>query len=412
MKNNKSRGNQFDDLFEDEGAAETYDFARLFENSMNSVGRKLNVGDKIRGEILSVGKEEIFVSTGTVDDGLVLLTEFDSLHDEAKKSALKVGEFLDLFVVRVQGGQVFLSPKPTSSNLADDLEDAFDMMLPVEGRVTEAVNGGFRVNVLGKTAFCPISQMDLRRIEDSTVYVGKQFEFMITQFDPKGRNIVVSRRKLLEQEKEASQAAFTDDRKIGDVVEGTVTRLEKFGAFIQVAPGIDGLCHTSELSWSRVEDPSEVVRVGVPVTAKILKVEQGLNGRMNISLSIKQVEQTPWQNLAVQIREGALIEGKVTRCMRFGAFVEVAPGIEGLVPLSEMSATKHVTRAEDVVQPGALVKVLIKEVRVAERKLTLSIKDADSDAHEVTAALKAHTSQSKPQLGTLGDQFKGLFKKD
>lgn len=389
----------FDDDNNDQGASE---FARLFESSMRGLDQKLSVGDKIQGEILSIGKEEVFVSTGTVDDGLVLKSD---LVDEGGNFGNKVGDVLELFVTRVGGGQIWLSPKPTAKNLADDLEDAFDMMIPVEGRVTEAVNGGFRVALMGKTAFCPISQMDQRHIDQPNEYIGKKFEFLITQFSDRGRNIVVSRRRLLDDQKELSRGAFAEDHKPGDVVKGLVTRIEKYGAFIEVAPGLDGLCHISELSWSRVENPAEVLSVGDSVRAKILKFED-VNGRLNISLSIKQAEAQPWENLPPHIQEGQVVGGKVTRCMKFGAFVEVAPGIEGLIPLSEMSDTKRVVRSDELVQEGERISVLIKEIRLDERRLLLSLKDADSN----TGAWQSTKSDDRStSLGTLGEQFKTLF---
>ena len=400
------------------------DFAKLFEDSLTGVSKTLSVGDKIRAEVLTVGKEELFVSTGTMNDGLVMKGDF--VDEETGVVSVKVGDFLDLYVTAVKGSQIFLSPKPTAKNLSDDLEDAFDLMMPVEGRVTEAVNGGFRVNVLGKTAFCPLSQIDTRRVIDPTVYIGQKLEFMVTQFDRKGRNIVVSRRKLLDEQKEANLAAFTDDNKPGDMVKGTVTRMEPFGAFVEIASGLDGLVHISQISWSRLAHPSEALKIGQEVSAKILKIEEGLNGRMNISLSIKEAMPTPWENLPATIREGEVIEGRVTRLMKFGAFVEVAPGIEGLVPLGEMSLTKRITRAEEVVKEGELVKVRIKEVRADDQKLLLSIKDADGEAAEdaeyTASRISAAPSGSRGSsaaagpgaaipkaMGTLGDQFKGLF---
>ncbi len=406
------------DLFDDDsGDKGPSDFAQLFETSLGGLGKKLSVGDKVRCEVLTVGKEELFVSTGTMNDGLVMKN--DLVNKETGDVKVKVGDFLDLYVTNVKGSQIFLSPNPTSKNLSDDLEDAFDMMVPVEGRVTEAVNGGFRVDVLGKTAFCPMSQIDSRRVDDPTIYIGKKFEFMVTQFDRKGRNIVVSRRKLLDEQKEAHLTAFTEDNKPGDMVKGTVTRLESFGAFVEIAPGLDGLVHISQIAWSRLGHPSEALKIGQEVSAKILKIEEGLNGRMNISLSIKEATPTPWESFPSHLREGEVVDGKVTRLMKFGAFVEVAPGIEGLVPLSEMSLTKRVTRAEDVVKEGERVKVRIKEVRVDDQKLLLSLKDADDDssyASDLVSTAPASSgrgaatgSLAAKAMGTLGDQFKGLF---
>jgi len=397
------------DIFDDDqDSKNSSDFAKMFENSMTSVGQKLNIGDKIRGEVLTVGKEEVFVSTGTMDDGIVLKID---LIDDKGQTDVKVGDFLDLYVTKVSTGQILLSPKPTSKNLSDDLEDAFDMELPVEGRVTEVVNGGFRVSLLGKTAFCPISQMDSRRIEDSTSYIDKKFEFLITKFDSRGKNIVVSRRKLLDSQKEASTAAFAEDHKPGDMLRGVVTRLESFGAFVEIAPGLEGLCHISEISYSRLGHPSEGVKIGQEVDVKILKLEEGMNGRLNVSLSIKQAAPTPWENFPSNIREGAIVEGRVTRCMKFGAFVQVAPGIEGLVPLSEMSFEKRITRAEEVVNEGDRVNVRVKEIRKDEQRLLLSIKDADEGRFEEERETREFVSKSSSSksMGTLGEQFKGLF---
>lgn len=369
----------FDDDDNDSGSNE---FARMFEDSLGGVEKKLSVGDRIKGEILTIGKDEVFVSTGTMDDGVVLRRD---LLDGEGQLTHKVGDTLDLYVTQVRNGQILLSPKPTAKNIADDLEDAFDMMLPIEGRVTETCNGGVRVNIMGKTAFCPISQLDSRRVEDAQAFVGRKLEFLITQFDPRGRNIVVSRRKLLDEQKELSQASFAEDHKPGEIVQGIVTRLEKFGAFVEVAPGLEGLVHISEISWTRLNDPSEALKLGDAVQAKILKIEEGAGGRMNVSLSIKQASSEPWEKLPPSIVEGQAVEGRVTRCLKFGAFVELAPGIEGLVPLSEMSYTKRVMKPEEVVQEGESVMVLIKEIRADERRLLLSIKDAGGNPWDMVA---------------------------
>lgn len=402
------------DLFgdDDDNKNDSNDFARLFEDSVSGVSRRLSPGDKVRSEILTIGKEDVFVSTGTVDDGVVLKRD---LLDAEGKLQHKVGDFLELYVTQVKGSQIFLSPKPTAKNLADDLEDAFDMELPIEGKVTEVVNGGFRVSILGQTAFCPISQMDTRRIEDSSLYIGKKFEFRITQYER--RNIVVSRRRLLEEQKELSVDAFIQDHRPGDTIQGVVTRLEAFGAFVEVAPGLEGLAHISEVSWSRVAHPQEAVQVGQAVQCKILKIDD-VNGRLNISLSIKQASATPWENRPAEIREGSVVEGKVTRCMKFGAFVEVAPGIEGLVPLSEMSYTKRVVKSDEIIREGERVPVLIKEVRVDERRLLLSVKDAGGDpwamVHEkypVGAVVKGRLERREPYglFVKLEDAITGLL---
>lgn len=378
------------------------DFAKMFEASFGGTGVKLNVGDKINCEILSIGKDEAFVSTGTLNDGMVLRSD---LLDENGQLNYKTGDMIQLFVTHAKGSDIRLSTKPTAKNLADDLEDAFDMMLAVEGRVIETCNGGFRVSIMGKTAFCPISQIDIKRVEKPEDYVGKKFEFKITQLTEKGKNIIVSRRQLLEEEKELSQATFTDANKVGDVVDAIITRLEKFGAFAELAPGIEGLIHISELSWSRVSDPVEVVQPGLPVKVKILDLKED-GGRLKISLSVKQVSSQPWDKLPSFIQVGGIVDGKVTRCMKFGAFVQIAPGIEGLVPLNEMSNEKRILNAEEVLKPGDKIKVLIKEIKLEDQRISLSLKDAQN--HVDSEVLMNVQKSNKANMGTFADLFKNI----
>jgi len=368
MKKNK-------DLFGEDMSSSTVDeFASLLAAHDSSTQKKMKVGDKILGEILSLGKEECFVSTGTTVDGLLLTSE---LKDAEGQLTHKVGDKVELYISQIKGDEIRLSKKSTQAD-AESLEDAFDCMIPVEGKVTEVCNGGFRVSIMGKTAFCPISQMDSKHITQAADYVGKKLEFMITQFEKKGRNIVVSRRKVLDQQKEESSAAFAEDHKSGEVIQGIVTRVEKFGAFVEVAPGLEGLVHISELSWSRVNDPNEVIKVGDSLPVKILKIENP-EGPLKISLSAKQATEAPWATANQQLKVGDVLEGTVTQCLKFGAFVQVLPGIEGLIPLSEMSYTKRVLRSDELIKPGERVRVLLKEIHPEDRKLLLSLKDASGD---------------------------------
>ncbi len=333
------------------------------------------MGEKIKAEVLVVGKEEIFVSTGTASDGIVTRRDLASAEGALD---LKVGDVLDLYVTQVRGTQVYLSPKPTSKNLADDLEDAYKMRLPVEGRVAEVVKGGFRVSVHGKLAFCPISQMDVKRIETPEEYIGQRFEFRITQINEDGRNVIVSRRKHLDEQRGASQGTFLEEHPEGSIVNARITRIEKFGAFAEVAPGVEGLIHISELSWSRVENPHDVLQMGQDVHVKVLKTET-VEGRLKISLSMKQSQAEPWEHMPSSLKEGQIVEGKVTRCMKFGAFVELSPGIEGLIPLSEMSYTKRVMRSDELVKEGDRIAVKINEINAGAKRISLSLKDAGSD---------------------------------
>lgn len=366
---------------EDEAKGSASEFAQMLADSFKKPSKRLSVGDKIKGEILVIGKEEVFVSTGTVTDGTV--SRRDMVGPEGQFE-FKVGDKLDLFVTMVRGTQITLSPNPTSKNFSDDLQDAYNNRQPVEGRVVELCKGGLRVNIHGKIAFCPIGQIDTARTETGEEFIGKKLEFSITQFSGGGRNIVVSRRRLLEQQRDASQGSFAQERKEGDIVTGKVKRIEPFGAFVEVAPGIDGLLHISELSYTRVQDPTEVVAIGQEVRVKILKTES-VEGRLKISLSLKQVGPEPWANIPGELKEGQIVPGRVTRCVKFGAFVEVAPGLEGLIPLSEMSHTKRVMRSDELIKEGESIMVLIKEMHPETKRISLSLRDAGEDPWALVA---------------------------
>ncbi len=403
------RGMMSDPFENDESESSTdkksSEFAKLLEDSFRTTRKSLSIGDKIHSEILSVGKEDIFVSTGTMHDGIVRRKE---LLDADGQLICKLGDWIDLYVTQARGAEIYLSPRPTGKNIADNLEDAFDQMLPVEGRVLEVCKGGFRVSIHGKTAFCPISQMDRKHIETPEEYVGKRCEFMITQFSESGRNIIVSRRKFLDEQRGISEAAFVEEHKAGSLIQGKVIRIEKFGAFLELTSGIEGLLHLSELSWSRITDPHEVVQLGQELNVKILRVEEK-DGRFMISLSLKQVEEQPWHRLPSQIQSGHVVEGKVTRCMKFGAFVELIPGVEGLIPLSEMSSSKRVLRSDEFVHEGERVTVMIKEIQLAEHRILLSLKDLTGPQDASREEWKAFSPEGSGSLGTFGDQFRHLF---
>jgi len=389
------------------------EFARMFEQSIKDDKKKrFSTGDKVNAEILVLGKEEVFVSLGSNKDGMVHRRD---LLDADGNVPYKVGDKIDLYIIQVKGSEIRLSPKVSSKYMSEGIQDAFQSRTPIEGKVAELVNGGFRVQIRGKLAFCPISQMDNKRIEQPELYLNQRFQFRVTKFEEGGRNIVVSRRQLLEEERKISDTAFALDRKPGDVVSGRVTRLEKFGAFIEIAPGLDGLAHISELSWSRVGDPSEVLTQGQEVTAKILKIETIDGNKMRISLSLKQAGTEPWANMPSHIIAGQKVQGKVTRFAKFGAFVELAPGIEGLLPLSEMSQTQRVNRAEDVVKAGEVLSVLVKNIDVTGHRISLSLKDAGvPGAESENDDWKGYSAQqndtkSKQGFGSLGDKLKAAL---
>ena len=237
-----------------------------------------------------------------------------------------------------------------------------------------------RVDVLQRKAFCPISQIDINFVENPSDYVGQTFNFLITTLEENGRNIVLSRRALLAREQEKDRKEFYQTLSVDTTMDGTVTRIMPYGAFVQLSSGVEGMVHVSEMSWSKAAKPESLVKVADTVRVKVIGIEPGQKpGLLKISLSMKQLTEDPWNRAGEQFHEGDKIQGTVTRCANFGAFVELAPGIEGLVHISEISYKKRVLKPEDIVTTGETVSVMIKEVDLDKRRISLSIRDAEGD---------------------------------
>lgn len=355
------------------------DFAELFAayESQDKNKRNLQPGNKVTGTIISIGEKSIFIDCGALVDGIA---EREALEDEDGQLTVAEGDQIDLYVVSLTDDSVVLSRALGGIGSLHMLEDAFANQVPVEGRVKEQIKGGFHVEVLKQRAFCPVSQIDARYVDTPEDYVGQTLQFRIIKLTEGGRNIVLSRRVLLEEEQQLAKTKFFDSTKENDVVEGVVTRLAPFGAFVELVPGLEGLVHISEISWARIQSPEEILTVGDRVRAKYLGTTQGKKPQeIRISLSMKQVLDDPWKTVADRFKDGDQVSGKVVKLMDFGAFVEIAPGIEGLVHVSEMSYTKRVHKPEDLVQVGDMVGVVIKQIDMDKQRVSLSMRDAEGD---------------------------------
>lgn len=327
-------------------------------------------GEKVKGKIIAISGDDVFVDIGLKQDGI--LDRKDIVDADGNEAA--VGDEVEAFVIGQSSQGARLSRSMSGAGVAA-LEDAMNAGIPVEGRVTGSCKGGYHVEVLGKTAFCPGSQMEM----DDRELAGKQLQFLITKVENHGRNIVVSRRALLDRERRESWEKLKNELKPGDVVEGQITRIAPFGAFMELVPGIEGMIHISELSWSRVDAPDEAVIPGDRTQAKILSLDEDDKGRPRISLSRKQVENDPWEDVDKKFTPGQIVKGKTRRLTPFGAFIEIAPGIEGLAHVSEMSWEKRISKPEDVLEPGQEVDVKIKEITPEKRRISLSLRDAQGD---------------------------------
>lgn len=356
---------------------EEENFAELLAEFEGSRNEDIQVGDRIKGPVIAIGKDTVFIDTGTKFDGLVEKAE---LLNEDGTLSLQVGDDLELFVVAFNGNEIRLSRAMSGIGGLHQLEEAYENRIPVEGLVKDKVKGGFQVEVFKRRAFCPISQMDIRYVEDADPYLGATFLFIITQFEEEGRNIVLSRRVLLQQERDEAIKGFMETLKVDQIVDGEVTKLMPYGAFVSLFPGVEGMVHISELGWSRVDSPADVVKVGDHVQTRILAIKKGSRpDKPKISLSIKQAMADPWDGILDNFKVGEKIEGRIRQCARFGVFVEIAPGLEGLVHISEMSYTRRVVKPENEVEIGQTVQVMIKDIDPVNRKISLSMKEAEGD---------------------------------
>ncbi|MGE5258037.1 MAG: S1 RNA-binding domain-containing protein, partial [Hyphomicrobiales bacterium] len=308
------------------------------------------------------------------------VVERSELLDADQNLTCAEGDELELYVTAVGENEIRLSRALSGIGGAQILREACQKSTPVEGKVKETCKGGFQVEVMQRRAFCPLSQIDLNPVEDPSAHVGATYQFLITRFEDKGRNIVVSRRALLSRELEASRKQFLAALNPGEVLDGRVTRIMPFGAFVQLSPGVEGMVHVSEISWSKTAQPADVLKPGDRLRVKVLGIESAEGkGQPRIGLSIKQLEADPWLSAEDKCKEGDVVRGKVTRCMNFGAFVEIAPGIEGMVHISEMSYTRRVHKTEDIVKPGDIVTVVVKAVDLEKKRISLSLRDAEGD---------------------------------
>jgi small subunit ribosomal protein S1 len=307
------------------------DFAALFEASVQS--RRLERGQAVEGTVVAIGSEVAFVDVGGKGEAEIAA---DELRDEAGALEVAVGDRIQAVVVSTEGG-LTLSRKLARAAATDrQLEDAYHAGLPVEGRVEGAIKGGYEVRVARHRAFCPISQMDTARTTDPAEHVGRVYAFRITEYRDGGRNLVVSRRALLEEEQRLRAGEVRRTIVPGAVLTGRVASVVEFGAFVDLGAGVQGLLHVSEMAWARVPDITEIVVPGQEITVKVLRVDEDLR---RISLGLKQLTGDPWATVPARYAVGQVYAGRVTRHAQFGAFVELEPGVEGVAHVSAFPPT-------------------------------------------------------------------------
>ena len=372
----------------------------------------VEVGDIVDVEVLDV--EDGQIDVGVVNagvEGVITRREYTSDRNTDLHDLVKPGDKFKALVLRRAGGdkengEFFFSVTRLKEREAyDKLQKDFEEGNAIEGTVTSSVRGGLLVDV-GTRGFLPASLISNRYVSDLKPYIGKTMKLKITEIDPNKNRLILSHKDLVEEEREEAFDKVASQLVVGDVIEGKVSRLTNFGAFIDVG-GVDGLVHISEISYKHVDKPSDVLKAGQDVKVKVIGID---NDRHRISLSIKQTEPSPFEQATADLNEGDIFEGEVKSLTNFGAFVEVTDGIQGLVHVSEIS-NKHVDKPSDVLKVGQTVKVKVLNIDPSDRRISLSIKAADSNASSSdNHSSRPHRSRNENSVNKkyMGDNDNGF----
>ncbi|MRX71018.1 30S ribosomal protein S1 [Bacillus lacus] len=377
---------------------------------MNSVDVKTpEVGDVVRGTVSKVEDKQVIVEIENVKhSGIIPISELSSLHIEKASDAVSENDELELKVTKVEDEALILSKRAVDSDKAwTDLERKYEDKEIFEAEVKDVVKGGLVVD-LGVRGFIPASLVETHFVEDFSDYKGKTISLMVVELDKEKNRVILSHRAVVEKEQTDKKQGLLDNLQVGDVVDGTVQRLTDFGAFVDIG-GIDGLVHISQLSHTHIDRPSDVVEEGQSVKVKILSVDRD-NER--ISLSVKETLPGPWEDISDRLKQGEVVEGTVKRLVTFGAFVEILPGVEGLVHISQIS-NKHIGTPQEVLEENQTVKVKVLDVNENEQRISLSIRELEESPKASDDDFRNYQqkeeSSSGFQLGEMiGDQLNKL----
>jgi small subunit ribosomal protein S1 len=388
---------------------DTEDFAALLGEFERQAAHRPHglpkVGEKVRGRILSIGADHAFVDLGAKSEGTI---ELAGLTDSEGRLTVEVGDEIEAVVTGVDedtGTLVLGDQHGRQLRGLPEVEHAYQHQLPVEGHVTGATKGGLELQIAGIRAFCPAAQLDLRYVEDMQSFVGQRLAFRITKLEGGKRpNLVVSRRALLEEEQRARAAETRARLEVGAILNGSVTSLQDYGAFVDLG-GVEGMIHISELAFRHVKHPSEILTVGQQVEVAVLRIDRTDNPRHpeKIALSLRALAHDPWQDAGDRFPAGAQVKGTIVRLQPFGAFVELEPGVEGLIHVSELGAGRRVSHPREVLSEGQDVTATVLSVDSEKRRIALSLAPA---GHPVEGREEQGSAQyRKPAegFGTLGD---------
>ena len=389
---------------QEEAPAESMESLMASHDAYEESFRALKRGEFLTGRVIQINDDGAMVDVGYKTEGFIPLSQLTHRKDVPPGELLEVGQDVKVVVLKVNHaeGQVLLSKRQA------DVESAWFTILEahqngeiLESTCVEQVKGGLIVDI-GLRGFVPASHVDLRPVSDLSDYVGEVMKLKVLEVDQKRRKVVLSRKKALEEERDRLKEATLSELAEGQIVSGEVARLTNFGAFVNLG-GVDGLVHISEMSWKRIKHPSEVVRVGEQVDVRVLGVDRN---KERISLSLKQARPDPWQDLETKFAIGTVVQGKVTKLAKNYAFVEVTDGIEGLVPLSELSEFR-VSKSSDVLTVGQEVKVRVIDLKPDQRRMTLSVRQAEAG---ISPNVTSSSSSTQGGGFTIGDRLPDSLK--
>ena len=376
----------------------------MFEASVKA--KQFKRGQTVDGTIVSIGPKVAFVNIGGKGEAEIDVAE---LKDHEGDIEISVGDRISAMVVSTSGGVVLSRKGVRNTATQRELEDAWQAGMAVEGKVVQEVKGGYEIRIARERAFCPISQIDILRTSDPAAHVGKTYAFNIIEYKEGGKNIVVSRRRQLEQEQRANAAAIRNSIVPGAVMSGRVVSVPDFGAFVDLGGGIQGLLHVSEMTWTRVSHPNEVVAIGDQVTVRVLRVDEATE---KISLGLKQLQDDPWTTAAAKFPVGQVRTGRVTRLADFGAFVELEPGFTGLLPFAESGIDRGMDMRK-AFPVGSEIEVAVLEVDPAARRIRLS-KRAVAEQREQAELREYEAKQGaepSASIGSMADKLRDALKR-
>ena len=380
---------------------EPLSFAELLQSEESKKIRRIKPGQKIKATVVGIGGEAVFIDVGAKSEGVVDAAE---LRDENGEITVAIGDSIMVYALAARAGAQPFTTRIGGRGAAH-LEEAFANGIPVEGTVKAEIKGGFDIALGSVRAFCPYSQISLRRLTDASQYLGQTLSFRISRYGENGRNIVVSARALQEEEQAAKREALRQSLKEGDSVEGEVSSIRDFGVFVDLG-GADGLIPLSEMSWNRGESPADLFQLGQKLRVLVKKLDWD-SGK--ISLSYKDTLADPWQEAAARLAPGQSLTGTVARLTPFGAFVSLMPGVDGLIHISKLGAGKKIRHPKEALEEGQHIEVTVEEIRLDERRISLAPSDyvspekkEEEGREELRQFQRERRKEAEPQLGGFG----------